>query len=212
MFCAIDFGTSNSAIAVPCGASMELVELESGQLTMPTAVFYRPDPGPHGAPPCEFGRAALAAYVDGVEGRWMRSMKSLLGSSLIEQTTEVGGGRRVERGLTGHQCVLVADIGGGTCDFAVVRVGPGRASRADRKDEFLAHLGVHRGRDRLRPPARAGKRAAALRPPLARPRCEGRRRSARGAERDRLRSGDLAPHQHRVRARARRAAAAHAQR
>ena len=96
MFCAIDFGTSNSAVAVPCGASMERVELERGQLTMPTAVFYRADPGPHSAPPCEFGRAALAAYVEGVDGRLMRLMKSLLGSSLIEQTTEVGGGRRVK--------------------------------------------------------------------------------------------------------------------
>ena len=39
-YCAIDFGTSNSAIAVPSPAgSMQLVELEPGQTTMPTAVF-----------------------------------------------------------------------------------------------------------------------------------------------------------------------------
>ena len=41
MFCAIDFGTSNSAIAIPAvGGSMRLVELEPGHTTMPTAVFY----------------------------------------------------------------------------------------------------------------------------------------------------------------------------
>ena len=40
-YCAIDFGTSNSAIAVPDGARMTLVELEPGFTTMPTAVFYR---------------------------------------------------------------------------------------------------------------------------------------------------------------------------
>ena len=41
MFCAIDFGTSNSAIAIPAeGEAMSLVELEPGYRTMPTAVFY----------------------------------------------------------------------------------------------------------------------------------------------------------------------------
>ena len=40
MFCAIDFGTSNSAISVPgANQDMTLVELEPGQRTMPTAVF-----------------------------------------------------------------------------------------------------------------------------------------------------------------------------
>src|SRR5205085_1913675 len=39
-YCAIDFGTSNSAVAVPDGATMRLVELEPGFRTMPTAVFY----------------------------------------------------------------------------------------------------------------------------------------------------------------------------
>ena len=77
---------------------MRLVELEPGFRTMPTAVFYPGEGEARGAPtppPCEFGRAAIAAYVDGIDGRLMRSMKSILGSSLIEQTTDVGGGRGV---------------------------------------------------------------------------------------------------------------------
>ena len=73
---------------------MRLVELEPGQRTMPTAVFYAAEGGlSTSSPPCEFGRAAVAAYVDGIDGRLMRSMKSILGSTLIEQTTDVGGGR-----------------------------------------------------------------------------------------------------------------------
>ena len=97
-FCAIDFGTSNSAIAIPDPAGgMRLVELEAGHATMPTAVFYFADgvgAGPEVAgPPRAFGRAAVAAYVDGLDGRLMRSMKSILGSNLIDQTTDVGGGR-----------------------------------------------------------------------------------------------------------------------
>ena len=48
-FCAIDFGTSNSAVALPdsAGASGRLVELEAGFPTMPTAVFYLADGPAH---------------------------------------------------------------------------------------------------------------------------------------------------------------------
>ncbi|WP_269632182.1 Hsp70 family protein [Pelomonas sp. BJYL3] len=223
-FCAIDFGTSNSAIAIPDAngdsGAMRLVELEPGRLTMPTAVFYFAE-GRHDAdgPPRAFGRAALAAYVEGADGRLMRSMKSILGSALIDQTTDVGGGRGVkyfdmlagylkrlkrqaeasaghaidrvvlgrpvffvdeepardaaaqasleaaaravgftdihfqfepiaaafdyERQAPREQRVLVADIGGGTSDFSVVRVGPERMARLDRREDILASHGVH---------------------------------------------------------------------
>ena len=222
-FCAIDFGTSNSAVAIPAAeAGGRLVELEDGQATMPTAVFYFAEHEPlrPGAePPRAFGRAAIAAYVDGYDGRLMRSMKSLLGSSLLEQSTDVGGGHAVryldvvtgylrhlrhtaelalgaaiprallgrpvffvdgdpardaqaeaalaaaahaaglrdiafqyeplaaafdyERGATREQRVLVADIGGGTSDFSLVRVGPERRARLERRDDVLGHHGVH---------------------------------------------------------------------
>jgi len=220
-FCAIDFGTSNSAIAIPdASGGMRLVELEPGRLTMPTAVFYFAE-GRHDAdgPPRAFGRAALAAYVEGADGRLMRSMKSILGSTLIDQTTDVGGGHGVkyfdmlagylkrlkrqaeataghaiervvlgrpvffvdeepardaaaqasleaaaravgftdihfqfepiaaafdyERQAPAEQLVLVADIGGGTSDFSVVRVGPERMARLDRREDILASHGVH---------------------------------------------------------------------
>ena len=228
MYCAIDFGTSNSAIAIPgasadVAAGMRLVELEPGHTTMPTAVFYfadNPTAGPQtDGPPRAFGRAAVAAYVDGLDGRLMRSMKSILGSNLIDQTTDVGGGRGAkyldivagylqhlkrraeaqagapihravlgrpvffvdddpardaqaqaaleaaarqvgltdiqfqyepiaaafdfERSVSAEQVVLVADIGGGTSDFSVVRVGPMHANKAERKSDILANHGVH---------------------------------------------------------------------
>ena len=218
--CAIDFGTSNSAIALPTGSGVRLVELEPGQRTMPTAVFYAveglasfEDPHRH------YGRAAVAAYVEGVEGRLMRSMKSILGSTLAQQATDVGAGRSVryldvvggylqhlktlaerqagqalkravlgrpvffvdddperdaaaqaaltqaarsvgfdeisfqyepiaaaldyETTIAHEQLVLVADIGGGTSDFSLVRVGPQRRARIDRQDDILANHGVH---------------------------------------------------------------------
>ena len=84
-YCAIDFGTSNSATAIPDGDAMKLVELEPGFRTIPTAVFYNAEDETR----C-FGREAVAAYVDGFDGRLMRSIKSILGSDLIDQTTEIG--------------------------------------------------------------------------------------------------------------------------
>ena len=96
-YCAIDFGTSNSAIAIAdASGAMQLVELEPGHRTMPTAVFYLVEGDESQGPPRAFGRAAIAAYVDGLDGRLMRSMKSILGSSLVLQTTDVGGGRGVK--------------------------------------------------------------------------------------------------------------------
>ena len=227
-FVAIDFGTSNSAVALPRPeGGVRLVALEPGQPTMPTAVFYRADTPPQQLEAERlYGRAAVAAYVEGVDGRLMRSMKSILGSSLLDQSTDIGGGRAVKyrdvvvgylrhlkvraeteaghaitRAVLGRpvffvdddperdaqaqaaleaaarqagfaelqfqyepiaaaldyestvqdeRLVLVADIGGGTSDFSLVRVGPERARRAQgagragrRRDDILANHGVH---------------------------------------------------------------------
>ena len=57
---------------------------------MPTAVFYSDDDGSR-----RFGRAAIAAYVDGYEGRLMRSIKSILGSDLMDETTELASGLQI---------------------------------------------------------------------------------------------------------------------
>jgi hypothetical chaperone protein len=224
-FVAIDFGTSNSAVALPRdaadgGSGVQLVALEPGQPTMPTAVFYRADTPAHQAEAERlYGRAAIAAYVEGVDGRLMRSMKSILGSSLLDQATDIGAGRNVryrdvvtgylrhlkaraeaeagqalgrvvmgrpvffvdddpardaqaqaaleaaaravgfaevqfqyepiaaaldyESTVQREELVLVADIGGGTSDFSLVRVGPQRHGRAERRDDILASHGVH---------------------------------------------------------------------
>ncbi|HYS62623.1 MAG TPA: Hsp70 family protein [Paraburkholderia sp.] len=213
-YCAIDFGTSNSAVAVPDGALLKLAPVEGVYTTLPTSVFFNTDEDTR-----EFGRAALEAYIDGFDGRLMRSMKSILGSPLAENSTDLGDGSAIkytdviaifldhlkrsaeksaggpinravlgrpvffvdddpradqmaqqqleaaarsvglreihfqyepiaaafdyESHLTVEGLVLVADIGGGTSDFSLVRVGPERMKRVERKDDVLAHHGVH---------------------------------------------------------------------
>lgn len=85
MYCGIDFGTSNSTVAMADADRAWLIGLENGHVTLPSAVFWDSE----GAPP-EFGRAGIAAYVRGDDGRLMRGLKSTLGSSLIDEKTRVG--------------------------------------------------------------------------------------------------------------------------
>ncbi|MDP1654640.1 MAG: Hsp70 family protein [Hylemonella sp.] len=212
----IDFGTSNSAMAWAApGGTARLIPLEGETTAMPTAVFYNSeDLSTH------FGRDAVAHYLEGTEGRLMRSLKSLLGSPLLLETTVVNNqqvsfqdiiatflatlreratqalgaaptrvvmGRPVhfvdddperdalaqasllqaaqavgftdvtfqlepiaaaldyERRLNKESTVLVVDLGGGTSDFTVVRLGPERMAQADRSQDILATTGVHIG-------------------------------------------------------------------
>lgn len=50
-----------------------------------------------------------------------------------------------ESTINGEELILVADIGGGTSDFSVVRIGPERQHKADRKDDILANAGARIG-------------------------------------------------------------------
>jgi hypothetical chaperone protein len=50
-----------------------------------------------------------------------------------------------EESAAGEETVLIADIGGGTSDFTVIRIGPERRRRIDRTDDILANDGVRVG-------------------------------------------------------------------
>jgi hypothetical chaperone protein len=83
--CGMDFGTSNSTFAIaggnvpPC-----LVPLEGQSVTLPSVIFFSfEDESVH------FGRAAVAEYVTGADGRLLRSLKSVLGTSLFSDTTRI---------------------------------------------------------------------------------------------------------------------------
>lgn len=86
LYCGIDFGTSNSTLSLADDNRSWLLPLEGADVTLPSAVFWASD----GAPP-EFGRAAIASYIRGDDGRLMRSLKSTLGSGLVDEKTAVGG-------------------------------------------------------------------------------------------------------------------------
>lgn len=63
---------------------MQLLPLEGAATTLPTALFFNAeDHRTH------IGRDAIAQYLSGTEGRLMRSLKSLLGSALLQDKTAV---------------------------------------------------------------------------------------------------------------------------
>ena len=82
----IDFGTSNSAAGVSVGGKPFLIPCEPGETTLPTAVFF-------GVGQSEMGIGSVAnrALINGDEGRYMRALKSVLGTSLMgEKRTFLG--------------------------------------------------------------------------------------------------------------------------
>ena len=85
LVCGLDFGTSNSTIARrDSGGVPQLLRLEDGRQTIPSVIFFGfEDDSIH------FGRQAVAEYVTGADGSLMRSLKSVLGTSLIGDTTRV---------------------------------------------------------------------------------------------------------------------------
>lgn len=84
--CGLDFGTSNSALSLPDGDSVRLVALEDGASSIPSAIFFATE----SAREVSYGRAAVREYLDGTPGRLMRSLKSVLGSSLMNELAAVG--------------------------------------------------------------------------------------------------------------------------
>jgi len=85
MFCGLDFGTSNSTLAaIGADGGPTLLPLESGQRTVPSALFFD-----FSANDMLIGRAAQAAYMSGADGRLMRALKSILGSSLASEKTRI---------------------------------------------------------------------------------------------------------------------------
>lgn len=217
----IDFGTSNSAAAlVEDDGRLHVIPLEDKNTSMPTALFFSQENGD-----VAYGTSALKAYLAATQhqvsgGRLMRSIKSLLGSKLMDEQTVINGqlisffdivvlffkelkarserhlghevnaamlGRPVhfvdnhpdrdalaqatleraalaagftrvavelepiaaafdfERRVDQDTTALVVDIGGGTSDFTVIKLGPTRQISVNRTSDVLATTGTHLG-------------------------------------------------------------------
>ena len=213
--CGVDFGTSNSSVAISKGNVVSLVPVEQHHLTIPSALFYQ-----RRVSEPFYGRDAIQFFFDRKEGRFMRSLKRVLGTSLMDHGTSVNGkamkfdviiasflhnlkikadvfadeelqhvvmGRPVhfidndsagdlraqhqlksiaqrvgfkhiefqfepiaaafahEVHVKGERLAIVADLGGGTSDFTVIRLSNRYINKPDRTSDILANTGVRIG-------------------------------------------------------------------
>ncbi|WP_338869698.1 Hsp70 family protein [Spirosoma sp. SC4-14] len=213
--CGIDFGTSNSSIATSQNGKIALVPVEQAHVTIPSAIFFQ-----RASNKAFYGRTAVDLFFNRQQGRFMRSLKRVLGTSLMRQGTMVNGtsmnfstiiasflqhikakadavagqeidqvvmGRPVhfvdndpaanaraqdelkaiaqrigfrqiefqfepiaaafahEARLSGEKLAIVADLGGGTSDFTVIRLSNRSIHKADRSSDILANTGVRVG-------------------------------------------------------------------
>lgn len=213
--CGIDFGTSNSSAAVAHNGIVSLAPVEGNHLSIPSAIFFH-----KGSRVPIVGRDAVQKFFERQDGRFMRSLKRVLGTSLMKHGTMVNGkplkfdkiissflgglrdkvnsfsgceiesvvmGRPVhfvdndkeadgraedelkaialstgfkniafqfepiaaafahEINIEGEKLSIVADLGGGTSDFTVIRLSRSYISKSDRALDILANTGVRVG-------------------------------------------------------------------
>ena len=80
----IDFGTSNTAAAVIAGGRPHLIAVEPGRTSLPTSVFFD-----YERKITTYGSVANTALIDGREGRFMRALKSVLGTPLMREKRQI---------------------------------------------------------------------------------------------------------------------------
>jgi hypothetical chaperone protein len=95
-YCGLDFGTSNSTVGITAGNGFALCRLEGDDVTLPSAVFFD-----YEAHKVRFGRDGITHYIEGGEGRLLRSLKSVLGSALIDEATLIQRRRVALRDIIG---------------------------------------------------------------------------------------------------------------
>lgn len=83
--CGLDFGTTNSALGILEDGQSKLVALEDIKLQIPSAVFYDFDDKQK-----YFGNTGIERYLEGNPGRIIWSPKNVLGTSLMEEKTQIG--------------------------------------------------------------------------------------------------------------------------
>ncbi len=213
--CGIDFGTTNTAAALSTSKTEPtLIHLEGDSVIIPSALFIGIDKKIY------FGKQAMQLYMNGENGRCMRSLKRVLGTDLmmsgtyfnnnkisfsellscflkniknkidlaaeanvdsvvlgrpvhfqdnnpnsdmraeneLRQIAQKAGFKNIEfqyepiaaafaheSKITEESLACVIDIGGGTSDFSIIKIGQPLMLKVDRTDDILSSVGIRIG-------------------------------------------------------------------
>ncbi len=80
----IDFGTSNSGAGYLANGRAQLVEMTPGQTTLPTTFFFD-----YETRQTLLGEPANQALLDGLDGRFMRALKRVLGAPIMHEPRQI---------------------------------------------------------------------------------------------------------------------------
>ncbi len=215
--CGLDFGTSNTALALPDGTVLPVAPGHADPRLYRSVIFF-----PEDEREAYTGAPAIQRYLEDPTGRFIQSVKSFLHSasfratqirgrtwliedlvalllrrvreaaaphmggapervvlgrpalftpepeadalaeSRLRRAAEAAGFTHVqfliepiaaalsyESQLTRDELVLVADFGAGTTDLTLMRLGPSRRDKADRREDVVGSTGVRIGGDRF---------------------------------------------------------------
>ncbi len=118
--CGIDFGTSNSSASIST-PSVSLINLEEDSPIIPSAIFF----GEEGKK-ISFGNHATKHYMAGESGRYMRSIKRILGTPLMSSTTNIFGKQTSFKQILGYFLKNIKDQIDNAANSDVTNVVMGR--------------------------------------------------------------------------------------
>ena len=135
------------------GTQVKLNRYSFGEIIATFLQFLRTAAGESlGAPPTSVVLGRPAFFVDddpeadAAAERQLEAAARAAGFERIAfQFEPIAAALDYEQRVKTEEIALVADIGGGTSDFSVVRVSPERARSSDRRRDILGFTGVHIG-------------------------------------------------------------------
>ena len=122
--CGLDFGTSNSTLATSHHSETALVSLNGKSPILKSAIFFDSEIKQH-----FIGQYGIDRYLEGGKGRLMLSLKSILGSTLLNEKIAVCGKWITYRDIIGLVIKHIKDTAEKQLNTALTQVVLGRPVR-----------------------------------------------------------------------------------
>lgn len=128
--CGLDFGTSNSTLAISHHLETSLIALSGDSPILKSAIFFDSETKEH-----FIGQYGIDRYIDGGQGRLMMSLKSILGSALLNEKIAVCGKWITYRDIIGLVIKYIKDTAEKKLNTELTQVVLGRPVRYHDADD-----------------------------------------------------------------------------